>query len=194
MPQEKAHQSKPSLATALGNGNASEPSDPATSPDPSLELTTLRDILFGQAQQQMQQRLAEIEKTMLEKFDAVQRAIDKQFSDLQKKIEQTSQHHESQLAASNSSHEDAEASLREYADKLASDIEMTDTNSRQEADEIHKRIEQELQSLTDTYDKKFVETLAKLDSVTKELSSSKTDRKTLANLLATMAVNLETDQ
>lgn len=191
MPGKKGNQGKP-----LTNGSPDKlsPDDQAALHDPNAELSALRDILFGQAQQQIRQRLAEIEQTMLDKFEAINHSIDKQFTELQNKIEQTNRHHDAQLATFNSTHEDAEASLKAFADKLASDIEMTDTNSRQEADEIHKRIEQELQSLTEKYDRKFIETLAKLDSVTTELSSSKTDRKTLAHLLATMAVNLETDQ
>ena len=43
------------------------------------------------------------------------------------------------------------------------------------------------------FSKRHQELLEKLQQVTSELSESKTDRKTLANLLSTMATNLATD-
>ncbi|MEL7400068.1 MAG: hypothetical protein AAFN68_05785 [Pseudomonadota bacterium] len=52
----------------------------------------------------------------------------------------------------------------------------------------------EAQMLSDSIDKKVARLTSKLDNVSNELSSSKTDRKTLAHLLATMATNLEDDE
>jgi ABC-type transporter Mla subunit MlaD len=81
-----------------------------------------------------------------------------------------------------------------YADKLASELEMSDTSGKQDSDELHSRLDKEVQALTEKYDAKLAEALQKLNQVTQELGSSKTDRKTLAKLLATVASNLETDQ
>ena len=61
-----------------------------------------------------------------------------------------------------------------------------------------KAMEQALDSGSQTLSHNFNEQLDQLkthlESVSKELSSSKTDRKTLAKLLATMATNLEDDE
>ena len=91
-------------------------------------------------------------------------------------------------------HEDKTSELQSYADKLSSELEMSDAAGKQDSDELHNRVDKEVAQLTEKYDARFAEALERLDQVTKELSSTKTDRKTLAKLLATMAVNLETDE
>lgn len=91
-------------------------------------------------------------------------------------------------------HEDKTSELQSYADKLSSELEMSDAAGKQDSDELYNRVDKEVAQLTEKYDARFAEVLERLDQVTKELSSTKTDRKTLAKLLATMAVNLETDE
>ncbi len=159
----------------------------------SNELDTLRDIVFGQANRDIQKQLQALREHMDQSFDQFQQNLAKQVSLLQQHLERSEQAFAQQLQQLDQKHEDAEQALQQYADKLSSELEMSDTNSRQDADELHQRVDKEVTALTEKYDAKFVETLAKLEQVTQELSSTKTDRKTLAKLLATMAVNLETD-
>lgn len=158
------------------------------------ELATLREIVFGQAQQQLQSDIKNLERRLTDKLDTLQAKVLKQLNELQDRLEKSDNALAADLRQVDKKHEDAGAELQSYANKLSSELEMSDTSSRQDADELHNRIEKEVTQLSEKYDAKFVETLSKLEQVTQELSSSKTDRKTLAKLLATMAVNLESDE
>ncbi len=120
--------------------------------------------------------------------------MQKNINMLQERLDKGLQDMQVLLAEVDNKHEDKASELNAYADKLSSELEMADTNNRQENDELHNRLDKEVAALTKKYDAKLAEALDKLNQVTHELSNSKTDRKTLAKLLATVATNLETDE
>ena len=66
--------------------------------------------------------------------------------------------------------------------------------TQQEFKEVIQSLDNESNSLANSFDEQLKQLKIHLDKVSNELSSSKTDRKTLARLLATMATNLENDQ
>ncbi|GAC13630.1 hypothetical protein [Aliiglaciecola lipolytica] len=164
------------------------------SDETSSELATLRQIVFGAAQADIENRLSVLENKMLERFQQSDQKLAEHVKELNTVMQNGFEDMQNKVNSVDKQYEDKTAELHAYADKLSSELEMSDTNGRQETDELHSRVDKEVALLTEKYDARFAEALERLDQVTKELSSTKTDRKTLAKLLATMAINLETDE
>lgn len=158
------------------------------------ELETLRSIVFGAAKSEIDERISQLEQAMLNSFAEAEKNLNKQVEKIQASLSQGIQTLEHQISSVDQQHDEKSGELKDYADKLASELEMTDASGKQDSDELHSRLDKEVQALTQKYDAKFAEALEKLNQVTQELGSTKTDRKTLAKLLATVASNLETDQ
>ena len=77
---------------------------------------------------------------------------------------------------------------------LSSEHEMFASATQQDFKNIEQALDTESQSLTRNFNDELAQLKVHLESVSNDLTSSKTDRKTLAKLLATMATNLEDDQ
>lgn len=173
--------------------NSSDKNSNSKAPSPS-ELDTLRDIVFGAAKAQLDERITRLEQTMLASFKQAEQSLLKHVQQITENIEDNVHKLTDSIDKVDHQQEERSAELNAFADKIASELEMADANSKQDDDELHNRIDKEVKLLTEKYDAKFAEALEKLNQVTEELGSSKTDRKTLAKLLATVATNLETDE
>ncbi len=157
------------------------------------ELSQLREILFGQTNRAFRADLSALESQVEAKFSKLNTHLDKQFSDIRKLIEEQIASLADQLANANHSHENVQAHLQSTTDKLQSELEIAETTAKNDNDALEAHVVKELESLDNLFTKRHQELLEKLQQVTSELSESKTDRKTLANLLSTMASNLATD-
>ncbi|GAA0859591.1 hypothetical protein [Aliiglaciecola litoralis] len=162
--------------------------------DTPSDLTTLRQIIYGAAKEELEKRVAELERRMEDSFQRAEATVNKQVQELTSAMKKGLEVLTEKVDSVDKHHDDKNTELFTYADKLSSEMEMSDTNSRQDVDQLHTRLDSEVAQLTEKYDARFAEALDRLDQVTRELSSTKTDRKTLARLLATMAVNLESDE
>lgn len=156
------------------------------------ELDSLRDIVFGAAKSEIEQRIFALEQQTLDSFKKMELLIEKNTKSLNTSMQDGFNQLEDKLALADQGQEQKSAELNAYADKISSELEMAETNSKQETDELHKRIDTEVNELTLRFNHQLEEALAKLTQVSSELNSTKTDRKTLAKLLATVASNLET--
>jgi hypothetical protein len=167
------------------------PQDPVS---PVGELDQLRQIVFGDAQQQlitqitslrsdMEHALHEQDKKFSLRLDKIQRDISQQLDNLDK-----------QLSFVDKAHDDNENRLDKAHASLASEYEMFAATTQQDFKNIEQSINSESASLSNGFNEQLEQLKNHLEVVSKELSSSKTDRKTLAKLLATMATNLEADQ
>ena len=119
--------------------------------------------------------------------------LDNQFNDIRKLIDQQITELSNQLASANDNHSNVQEQLQNTTDKLQSELEIAETAAKNDNDALEAHVVKELESLDNLFSKRHQELLEKLQQVTSELSESKTDRKTLANLLSTMATNLATD-
>lgn len=158
------------------------------------ELESLRAIVFGAAKSEIDERINQLEQTMLNRFEQAERNLTKQVEQIQLSLNQAVIKLDQRIGTVDQQQDERAVELKVFADKLASELEMTDASGKQDNDELHSRLDKEVQALTEKYDTKLAEALEKLNQVTQELGSTKTDRKTLAKLLATVASNLETDQ
>ena len=158
------------------------------------ELDSLRQIVFGAAKNDIEQRISALEQQTLDNFKNMQQLIEKNAQDLQATLQDGFNQLEDKLALADQGQDQKTAELNAYADKISSELEMAETNSKQENDELQQRLDKEINALTVKFNDQLNKALEKLTQVSTELNSSKTDRKTLAKLLATVASNLETGE
>ncbi len=161
------------------------------------ELEQLRLIVFGQAKQALETKIEALQQRLSEEMDMMQSQINQRFSDLTQSIESQHTALNGRLDELNNLQSEDKATLIEANQSmqaaLSSQIELAENAGKDDADLIHKRIDNEVAKLESGIDTSMQDLLAQLEQVSKELSSSKTDRKTLAQMLANMASNLEED-
>jgi len=161
---------------------------------PVDELTQLRQIVFGAAEQQLKKQITSTRSDMeqalntqninfTDRLDKMQENIAERFTDI-----------EQQMQRSDKNHEDNEVNIRKDLSRLSSEHEMFATSTQQDLKTLEQALDSESQSITRNFSEQLEQLKIHLETVSDALSSSKTDRKTLAKLLATMATNLEDDQ
>jgi hypothetical protein len=157
------------------------------------ELDQLRDIVFGVAKADIEQRITSLEHRTDEHFKKMEVQNTANMKTLQAAMEDGFNKLDDQLTHSDQGQDQKNTEITAYADKISSELEMAEANNKQENDELHERLDKEIKLLTAKFTDQLNQALEKLTQVSSELNSSKTDRKTLAKLLATVASNLETD-
>lgn len=163
------------------------------SSDAINELEQLRFIVFGEAKKSIENRIDTIHSELSNSISAFKEQQIIQFSDMQLQFENALNALDKKLQSIDSHHEDNHNNLIKANETLNSALEMAESSGKDDADALHDRIDKEMAALSANFDFKYAEAMEKLSKVTHELTDTKTDRKTLARLLATMASNLETD-
>lgn len=179
------------------NKSANNTKNQTTSATDSVALTeleSLREIVFGAAKIDLEQRISALEQHTDDSFKKMQLALEKNTQSLQTTMREGFHQLEDKLALADQGQDEKAAQINAYADKISSELEMAEANSKQENDELHIRLDKEINNLTLKFTEQLNQALEKLTQVSSQLNSSKTDRKTLAKLLATVASNLETDE
>lgn len=158
------------------------------------ELGQLRQIVFGEAERQLQAKIsstrADLEKALSKQNDN----INQRFNNFQQAIDERFEALDQRLCLSDKTHDDNDTTIQNDLANLASEQEMFATSTLQDFKNIEQSLDNESHALSKSFNEQIEQLKSHLDDVSKELSSSKTDRKTLANLLSTMATNLEDDQ
>jgi predicted nucleic acid-binding Zn-ribbon protein len=178
------------MANKPSNNVEAEPDDSQA----GTELTQLREILFGQTNRAFKADLASLESRINDNFATLNNQLEVQFNDIRKLIDNQVQDLSHRLEGANSSNSNVQNQLQATTDKLQSELEIAETSAKNDNDALEAHVVKELDSLENVFSKRHQELLERLQQVTSELSETKTDRKTLANLLSTMASNLATDQ
>jgi hypothetical protein len=168
--------------------------DPDNGSANSSELDTLRHIVFGAAKADLERGLSELSRLTGEHFQKLEQQMALQMKQLHGAMEDGLHRLEQQLAVADQNQDKKAEELNAYADKISSELEMAEANSKQENDELHQRLDKEISLLTHSFNEQLQQALANLAKVSSELNTSKTDRKTLAKLLNTVATNLATDE
>lgn len=174
--------------------NTKNQTHPTTDSVALTELESLRNIVFGAAKSDIELRISTLEQHTEDSFKKMQLVIEKNTQSLQAAMRESFNQLEDKLALAEQSHDEKAAELNTYADKISSELEMAEANNKQENDDLHNRLDKEIKTLTIKFTEQLNQALEKLTQVSSELNSSKTDRKTLAKLLATVASNLATDE
>ncbi len=161
------------------------------------ELEQLRLLVFGQAKVELEQKIVVSHQDLSEKIEAMTHQIQQDMHSMNQNISQQlaslSATLQSSIAEVDSSRENNRIAFEEANNRLLSQLEMAENAGKDDSDILHKRIDDEVSRLEVSADTAMKEIIAQLERVTNDLTSSKTDRKTLAQLLATMASNLDAD-
>jgi hypothetical protein len=166
--------------------------DGSSAPAPS-ELAQLQEIIFGSAQRQLQSQVETLSAALDTRFSKLNLHLDEQFSLLQKQLASTAAEFEKKINAVATEEQENTQRLTAMTERLSSDIEIAETTAKSDMDNLQAHLLKELEATDKQFNQQITHLLAKLEAVTAELSTSKTDRKTLAALLSTMANNLATD-
>jgi exonuclease VII large subunit len=167
--------------------------EPKNGPSESSELASLRHLVFGAAKADIEQQINALSQRTNEHFHKLEQEMTQHVKNLRAAMDDGFQQLSQQLALADQAQDQKAAELNVYADKLSSEIELADANNKQENDELHSRLDKEIALLTTKFNEQLNQALAQLNQVSSELNTNKTDRKTLAKLLATVATNLEID-
>jgi len=168
-------------------------SNDTASNDAFGELEQLRLIVFGQAKVELEAKIDSLQQNLSAEIVEMSAQFSANLSDLHKNMDAQFKALSNAISDVDSSREANKVALDETNSVLSSQLEMAENASKDDSDLIHKRIDEEVNKLESTVDASMHDILAQLERVTTELTSSKTDRKTLAQLLATMASNLDAD-
>ncbi len=171
--------------------NTSETIDIPSSDD---QLFAIRNLLFGEQVKQLESKIHEQDIKFNEKLDRIEALILKNHEDVSREINAASQRMANDLESNRIEHVSQESILEDtlsnLSDRLSAHQEHTDNNFKdalntlnRTADEINHSLQREVEQLT-----------LKLNAASTELSTNKADRKTLANLLESMASNLTESQ
>ncbi|NRD74213.1 hypothetical protein HQQ94_13400 [Shewanella sp. VB17] len=158
------------------------------------ELDQLRKIVFGDAQQQLIAKLTKLRSDTEQAQDTQDKkfslCIDKMQRDFIYKLEEL----DKRINAVDKMHDDNEADIQKNHENLTCEHEMFAAATREDFKNIDQSLHNESDTLSKTFNDQLEQLKKHLEDVSKDLRFSKTDRKTLAQLLATMAINLEDDQ
>jgi hypothetical protein len=158
------------------------------------ELDQLRQIVFGDAQQQLITQLTTLRSDMEHAINEQDKKFSIRLDKMQIDISQQLDNLEKQLNFVDKRHDDNEEGMQKEHTNLAAEYEMFTVTTQQDFKDIEQSLNSESTLLSNGFNEQLEQLKNHLEAVSKELSSSKTDRKTLAKLLATMATNLEDDQ
>lgn len=157
------------------------------------ELATVRNILFGEAQSSLEKKLLNLQTSLDQGLSALKHDFSDKLKKMHENIDLSLTNIEERIQYVDNQHEDKSELLGDKLSALASEHEIFSTNTDKNLEALNGELDKETQQLSNGFSEQ-IETLKKeLDKVSLELHSSKTDRKTLARLLATMANNLEND-
>ena len=158
------------------------------------ELDQLRHIVFGEAQNKILLEISNLRDDMKDSMDKLNEKVDANLAKLQSETDQRFAETSDRILLLDKTHDEAESNLQKNINQLSSEHEMFATVTQQDFKNIEQSLDSESNLLSHDFNKQLQSLKENLDAVSHELKSSKTDRKTLAKLLATMATNLEDDE
>lgn len=157
------------------------------------ELTQLRNIIFGTAKTELQTQIDQLRQEMQLNFELSAKKLQQEMSDMQSAVQSYVNQLDQRIALVDNQQDDKTAKLNDYADKIASELEMNTSINQDQDEQIQKRLDNEIELLTSRFTEQHNQTIDLLNQVKNDLNTTKTDRKTLARLLATVASGLEVD-
>jgi hypothetical protein len=104
-----------------------------------------------------------------EVFSKMQLALEKNTKSLQTSMREGFNQLEDKLALADQGQDEKAAELNAYADKTSSELEMAETNSKQENDDLHVRLDKEIKTLTVKFTDQLNQALEKLTQVSREV-------------------------
>ncbi|WP_444995209.1 hypothetical protein [Aliikangiella sp. IMCC44359] len=154
------------------------------------KLTNIRELLFGEQvdelksvieshNQSLSQRIHELECSVKKSNKQFEKNIQKNFDELKDIIENNRLEHISQESILDETIVSVNKTLQKFQQQTESDIAEVQSDLNDSSKSLYSTLEKEIKILSQ-----------KIDQSAQELRENKADRKTLASLLESMAVNL----
>jgi hypothetical protein len=158
---------------------------------PRSELAQLREIVFGEAQRSLQAQQEQIFNDLQEKIENLSTSLNHSIDSGFKALEQDITQLDKKLSAVDIDHHERSDILKSDLEQLNADLSAQSDQTANEIDKLHHKLASDISTLSTDLQKQISELVAQLAQVSGNLDSSKTDRKLLAQLFNTVAVNLE---
>lgn len=149
-------------------------------------LAKVRDILFGNQMREIEKRFTRIEERLAKECDNLREETRKRLDSLEIYLKK-----EVEFVTERLKHEQAER--EEYKNltmSLEKKLAQFDEQTTQSQRELREHILNQSKNLHDEIQQKYEEILALLQKESQELDKEKTNRSTLANLFAELAIRL----
>lgn len=186
--------SKKTTNQATAEPQATQQKDQPTPPSPEQQLVEIRDLLFGEQQQAIQQRIDRLERNMQKKLQEMSDMFSTALNNLSKECSNKIEDLASHVEDLNRQHTHSEHMLASDISDLQHDLSDTRKELQQADSEIDAHLNAEANRLMSELTQKYNEMMANLKATSEELKNNKADRKTLATLLASVANNLNEDE
>lgn len=170
------------------NGKAEKTSSPVN------ELTQLRHIIFGQAQANLEHKITNLQTSLDNGLSALSHELNDKMQKLHEQIDQNFASLEDRIQYVDKQQDDKSEKIHNELSNLASEHEMFCATTDKNIEQLNQDFNKETSHLKTEFNQLLDGLRQQLDKVSAELGTSKTDRKTLAKLLSTMANNLEDDE
>ncbi|OZG72858.1 hypothetical protein BTA51_12855 [Hahella sp. CCB-MM4] len=158
------------------------------------QLSAIRDLLYGAQVRQINLDIDTLAEKMNDRMqqlsDKLEQSIQELNSTFSAKLDDLGKH----LESLNKQRCQREDDLSADIDDLRNKLNEAHQESEQADRALHDELQAEADRLTREMARQHSQAMAELKKSSQELSSNKADRKTLANLLASMADNLTTDK
>lgn len=175
-------------------------SDTALADDPAAgnNLDKIRDILFGAQVRDHERRFTKLEAQLLAEAAQLRNDLKERFAALEQYIRDEVQSVTGQLRAEEQQRTNAVGQLTTELQALAGVLQQTATQLREQSDQGHRELQEQLQQQATTLSGDFTERQtalsATLDEAVRQLSHQKTDRASLATLFQELSQRLSHDQ
>ena len=166
----------------------------STASSATQELSQLRQIVFGEAQAALEQQIVNLQRALDQGLSSLHAEFSDKLAKLQEASDKGFAEAEDRLQYVDKQHDNNEQQLQNAIDSLATEQDSFSIATERRLQELDDALDHEASRLSDEFKKQISALKTELEKVSLELHSSKTDRKTLAKLLATMATNLEDDE
>ncbi len=174
--------------------------DPAVTEDPAAgnNLDKIRDILFGAQVRDHERRFTKLEAQLLAEAAQLRHDLKERFAALEQYIRKEVDQVTGRLTAEEQGRTDAVGRLTTELQGLAGVLQQTATQLREQSDQAHRDLQNELHSqatsLTGNFTQQHAALSATLDDAVRQLSHQKTDRASLATLFQELSQRLSHDQ
>lgn len=174
--------------------------DPAVTEDPAAgnNLDKIRDILFGAQVRDHERRFTKLEAQLLAEAAQLRHDLKERFAALEQYIRKEVDQVTGRLTAEEQGRTDAVGRLTTELQGLAGVLQQTATQLREQSDQAHRDLQNELHSqatsLTGNFTQQHAALSAALDDAVRQLSHQKTDRASLATLFQELSQRLSHDQ
>ncbi len=187
--------SKAKTSRGSKSANTADKNESKTpSPNPKSQLLEIRELLFGEQVSSLQQTIQQHNEETKARLDALESMINQYSADTAKKIDQLSAKIAEDIESNRLEHVSQEAVLEDKLEGLGGNLDNYQQTTEKEFKQTHELISKQHAEMSKALQGETEKLSTQIETVAEELTTNKADRKTLANLLESMATNLTETQ